>query len=184
MVKKICDKISQDRLVAFADAELSPTEAAQVSEHLNQCESCRAMVEALQRSIELVTASWAAEQARWPKWRASQKPVPNRFPVVRALAVAASILLLLGVGLMWRTVSEPGKPMNNGQAIARLGQKVMQAGTAARMLAIADLLANEPEGREYARNRYMEIAKEFAGTDCAEQAKLRLKSLGERSKKP
>jgi hypothetical protein len=91
--------------------------------------------------------------------------------------VAASVLLLFGLGLMWRMASNPSEPVRPQETVGQFEQTVMRAGTAARVLAIADLLANQPEGREYARNRYMEIVEEFAGTDCAEQAKLRLKSL-------
>ncbi len=177
MTKKMCDKISQETLVAFADGQLSLAEATKVSEHIAQCESCRVMVAALQRSLELVKVSWAAEQARWPKWRKTDEPKLNRWPVTRVLAVAASILLLLGLGLIWRMVSEPGKSALNGKTIARLEQTVIRAGTAAQMLAVADLLSKQAGGRDYARERYKEIVTGYSDTEYAAQAKLRLKTL-------
>lgn len=173
----MCDKISQETLVAFADGQLSPGEATKVSEHIAQCDSCRQMVEALQRSIELVKVSWAAEQSKWPKWRLPYRPRLNRWPVTRVLAVAASILLLIGLGLIWRMVSEPGKAALNGKTIARLEQAVIRAGIAAQMLAVADLLSKQTGGQDYARERYNEIISDYSDTEHAVQAKLRLKTL-------
>jgi anti-sigma factor RsiW len=175
MTEDMCEKIPQEKLVAFADGQLPPNEGAEVSEHVNQCESCGAMVDALQRSIELVTSSWTAEQANWPKWQLPDKPSSNRWPLTRMAAVAAGILLVLGLGLIWRMLSGPSKPAPTEKTIAELRQTVIRAGHAAQMLAVADLLAKQPGGREYARNRYMEITRDYAGTECAKQAKLRLK---------
>jgi anti-sigma factor RsiW len=177
MTENMCDKIPEEKLVAFADGQLQPSESAEVSEHISQCESCAAMVDALQRSIELVTSSWAAEQAKWPKWRLPDKSGPKRWPMRRMTAVAAGILLLLGVGLIWRMLSEPAKPTPTDRTVAHLRQTVIRAGHAAQMLAVADLLTRQPGGREHARDRYMEITKRYAGTECARQAKLRLNSL-------
>jgi anti-sigma factor RsiW len=177
MTENVCDKIPQEKLVAFADGQLSSNESAEVSEHITQCETCAAMVDALQRSIELVTASWAAEQAKWPKWQLPDKPGPKRWPMRRMTAVAAGILLVLGLGLIWRMLAEPVKPIPRDTTVAHLRQTVIRAGQAAQMLAVADLLARQPQGREYARNRYLEITKDYAGTECARQAKLRLKSF-------
>jgi hypothetical protein len=80
--------------------------------------------------------------------------------MVRVVAVAASILLVLGVGLIWQMVPEPGKPARNGEVIARLERTVMRAGTAAQMLAVADLLSKQPAARDYARERYRQIITE------------------------
>ena len=93
------------------------------------------------------------------------------------VAVAAGILLLLSLGLIWRMLFKPSKPMPTDKTIAQVRRTVVRAGIAARMLAVADLLARQPGGREHARDRYMEITRDYAGTECARQAKLRLKSL-------
>jgi anti-sigma factor RsiW len=173
----MCDNISEETLVAFADGELSPAEAAQVSQHIDRCESCREMVEALQRSMELVTASWQDEHTKWPKWQATRAPKLHRWPVKQVLAVAAGILLLAGVGLIWWTVSELSEHPVNGTAIARLERSIIRTGTAAQMLAVADLLAEQPGGKDYARERYREIVTGYSDTEYAVQAKLRLKML-------
>jgi anti-sigma factor RsiW len=177
MTEYMCEKISQEKLVLFADGELPPSEAAQVSEHVSQCESCAAMVEALQQSMELATASWAAEQAKWPKWRLPEKHVQSKWPAVRVGAVAAGILLVLGLGMIWRMLSEPGKLEPSENAIARAEQKVMRAGTAAQMLAVGDLLAEQSGGLAYARQRYKEIVMSYSDTEYAKQAELRLKTF-------
>ncbi|MHC4707989.1 MAG: anti-sigma factor family protein [Planctomycetota bacterium] len=173
----MCDKISQETLVAFADGELSPGEAAEVSQHIDRCESCREMVQALQRSMELVTTSWQTEHAKWPKWQARRAPKLHRWPVKRVLAVAASILLLAGVGLIWWTISEQTKPMPAEERMARLERTVTRVGAAVQMLAVADLLAEQPGGKDYARERYKEIVTGYSDTEYAVQAKLRLRML-------
>ena len=167
---KKCDKISEEQLVAFVDEELSPDEAKRVSEHVSRCEDCRAMAEAMEKSLEIVRDSWAQEYANWPK---DFEPRLQRRRALRFGAVAASILLVVGLGLIWRMVSEPEKP----QTQAQIEQMVMREGIAAQMLAVGDLLAKQPEGREYARERYKEIIKSFSHTVYAKQAKLRIKSL-------
>ena len=167
---KKCDKISQEQLVTFVDGELSSNEAKKVSGHVSQCEDCRVMVEALERSLEIVKNSWTQEYSRWPK---DFEPRPQRRRPLRIAAMAASILLLVGLGLIWRMVSESEAP----QTQAQLEQIVMREGIAAQMLAVGDLLAKQPGGREYARERYKEIIKSFSHTVYAKQAKLRIKSL-------
>jgi anti-sigma factor RsiW len=169
---KKCDKISQEQLVAFADGELSLDEAKGVSEHLSQCVGCRAMVGALEKSLEIVRDSWDQEHAKWPNDFEPRLRLQRR-RVLRFGAVAASILLVVGLGLIWRMTSEPERP----QTQAQIEQLVMQEGIAAQMLAVGDLLAKQPGGREYARERYKEIIKSFSRTVYAEQAKLRIKSL-------
>jgi len=177
MTEGMCEKVSQEKLVLFADGELPAAEAAQVSEHVSRCESCAAMVEALKRSMELATASWAAEQAKWPAWRLPAKPMAKKWSAERVGAVAASILLVLGLGLMWRMLCEPAKPVPRQNAIAEAERKVMRAGTAAQMLAVGDLLAEQPGGLPYARQRYKEIVTSYSDTEYAKQAELRLKTF-------
>jgi len=174
---KICDKISQERLVAFADGELSAGETAEVSEHVRQCESCRVMVEALQQSLEIVKASWTQKHAEWPQWKGPAERRYHRWPTVRAAAVAAGILLLVGLGLIWQAVSERSEPASKADRVAQLKHTILREGAAAQMLAVGDLLASPPGGTDYARQRYSEITKMYQNTKYAEQAKLRLKSL-------
>jgi predicted lipid-binding transport protein (Tim44 family) len=92
-------------------------------------------------------------------------------------SVAASILLVLGLGMIWRMLSEPGKPEPTENAIVLAQQKVMRAGTAAQMLAVGDLLAEQPGGLSYARERYKEIIMSYSDTEYAKQAELRLKTF-------
>jgi len=177
MTDEMCDKISKEMLVAFADGELSPSETTQVTEHLTKCENCRAVVGALQQSIELVRISWTEEQAKWPKWRLPEKARLRRWPAVRLTAVAAAILFVIGLGLFWRMVSGPSKWTGTGETVIEAKQMVIRAGTAAQMLAVADMLASHPSSRQYARDRYLEIARDYCETEFARQAKLRLNSF-------
>jgi hypothetical protein len=79
--------------------------------------------------------------------------------------------------LVWQALSERSEPISTAERITQLKHTVLQEGAAAQMLAVADLLAAQPGGAEYARMRYSEIIRTYRNTEYAEQARLRLKSL-------
>jgi len=100
------------------------------------------------------------------------------------LAAAASILVVLSGGLIcWiqSGLDNAANRIEKDPTFVELEMEVNQAGIAAGMLAVADLLAQQSGGEEYARNRYLYLAKTYPKKEVAALAKLRLKSLSERS---
>jgi len=143
----ICQDISKETLVAYADGELPPAEAEQITKHIARGESCKTMMSALQRSLQVTQAIWQSDEARWPKKHSFKKPILNRWLVRRLAAVAASILLIFGVGVMRRVLYRPTehirpiKPESIATRMDEIEIEVQRAAVAAQMLAVADMLA-------------------------------------------
>jgi len=185
----ICQDISYETLVAYADGQLPPAEAEQITKHIARCESCKTMMSALQRSLQVTQAIWQSDEAQWPKKHSFKKPILSKRLVRRLATVAASILLVIGVGVMRRVLYRPSeqiRPIRPEPMAAQIDDieiEVQRAGVAAQMLAVADMLAAQPGGQEYAEKRYIYVINSFPGRDESKQAKLRLQNLLERTVK-
>jgi hypothetical protein len=185
----ICQDISKETLVAYADGELSPAETEQIIKHIARCESCKTMLSALQRSLQVTQVIWQNDEARWPKKHSFKKPILNRWLLRRIAAVAASILLVFGVGVMRRLLYRPSEqfhPIRPELTVTKIDEieiEVQRAAVAAQMLAVADMLAAQPGGWEYAEKRYTYVINSFPQMNESKQAKLRLQNLLERKVK-
>ena len=183
MKEYICQDISKETLVAYADGELPSAEAEQITKHIAHCESCQMMLSALQRSLQVTQAIWQSDEARWPKKLSFKSPILSRRLVRRIATVAASILLVFGIGLMRRVLYRPSeqiRPIKPEPMAAEIDIEVQRAGVAAQMLAVADMLAAQPGGQEYAEKRYTYVINSFPQREESQQAKLRLQNLLER----
>lgn len=183
MTEYICKDVSTEMLVAYSDGELPPSEAEQIKEHIARCESCQTMLNALQRSLQVTQEIWRSDETQWLKKHSFKKPVPNRWLVRWVAAVAASILLVFGIGVMRRLLYKPGGEIfsNRPEPTAdEIEFEVHRAAVAAQMLSVADMLAAQASGREYAEKRYEYIINSFADRDESRQAKIRLQTLLER----
>ena len=186
MNEHICKDISYETLVAYADGQLSPAEAEQIAEHITNCESCKTMLSALQRSLQVTQTIWQSDEARWPKKHSFKKPILSRRLIRRLATVAASILLVVGIGVMRRLLYNTSeetftiRPEPTTTKIDEIEIEVQRAAVAAQMLAVADMLAAQPGGRQYAEKRYTYVINTFPEMNESEQAKLRLKNLLER----
>lgn len=189
MKEHICKDISYETLVAYADGELPPDQAKQITKHIAHCESCQTMLSALQRSLQVTQVIWQSDEAAWPKKRSFKKPILSRRLIRRLATVAASILLVFGIGVMRRLLYKPSeqitpiRPEPMATEIDEIEIEAQRAAVAAQMLAVADMLAAQPGGREYAEKRYNYVINSFPGKDESKQAKLRLKNLLERTVK-
>ena len=183
MKEKICTIVSKEELVAYADGDLSTDRAKQVEAHIADCQICRTMLNALDRSLHVTQVIWRTEEAQWPKTFRLDKPKSRRRWLMPVLAVAASILLVLGVAATWRLLSkssEKSRVVGEEPTAAEIEVAVNRAAMAAQMLAVADLLSSQPGGEEYALRRYTYVIDSFPGRQESVQAKLRLKVLIER----
>lgn len=106
-------------------------------------------------------------------------PQPKRR--MRIWLPAASIFLLIGLGLTYQTLTHSNIPDAEPMTRAQLEKAVQRAGYAAKLLASADIIAAQPGGRSYAQGVYREITEQYPDLPTAAQARLRLKGTNERS---
>jgi len=169
-MQRSCEDISE-MLVDYADGQLSASESSEVAEHLVKCERCRRTLEALQHSLELTGVIWEDGLA---ETEAIRIPIPRKTRKIRwpkYAAVAASILLILTSALIWRVLVRPAK---KELTFAEIEQKIIESGSAARLLAAADLLAEYPDAKTIAKRQYRYIVKTYPETPAAAKAKLKI----------
>lgn len=185
-MEHICQDISYEILVAYADGELPSNETEHITKHIARCENCQKMLSALQRSLQITQAIWRSDEAKWPQKHSFKKTILSRWLVRRLAAIAASILLVCGVGitrrLLYKSSEEtfPIRPESTAAKMDKIEIEVQRAGLAAQMLAVADMLAAQPGGEQYAEKRYTYIINSYPRRDESKQAKLRLQKLLER----
>jgi predicted anti-sigma-YlaC factor YlaD len=184
--EETCQVVSKEELVAYADGELSSSEAEQIAAHVADCERCRTILDALERSLHVTQVIWQTGEAQWPKTLSPNTLKPSPWPYWKVTAVAASILLALGIGLTWRLLSEPSERpgvMDKEPTAAEIEAAANRAALAAQMLAVADLLFSQPGGEQYAVKRYGDLITSFPETQQSAEARLHLKRLLERRTK-
>ena len=177
MKEHTCQVVSREELVAYADGDLSPSEIERIGAHINTCPDCRAFAEALERSLRVTQAIWQTSQARWPETRSFDRIESNRLPFNRAAAIAAGVLLILGVGAIWRLLSKPSertRMIEEKAKVAELRLKIADAGHAAQLLAATELLSRYPDTESAVKQRYRHIAETYPETVAAAKARLKL----------
>ncbi len=181
MADKPCDNI-QDMLVDYGDGELSVAEKAQVEEHLATCKACREELQALERSLGLTKVIWRDQEVELAKIEPLNLGRKNRKLELRWAALAASILIALGVVLLWQANS-PSKrqviapPTIPEPTATEIERAVHRAGIAAQMLAVADYFAEIPGGEPFAKERYSYLANSYEDIEVGQKAIIRLKTI-------
>jgi len=173
----ICQIVSREELVAYADGELPSSEAEQIAEHIANCPNCQSMAEALQRSLQVTKVIWQTSEAQWSKTRPLERFQSSKWSFWKAAAVAASILIVLGAGAVWRMLPRPTEltGISREQALAvEIKRKITDSGDAARLLAAAELLNKYPEAGSTVKRRYRHIIEKYPETTAAEKAKLKI----------
>jgi len=169
-MERSCEEI-REMLVDYADGQLLPSDSKKVADHLAECEHCRKMLDALQRSLELVEVIWedglgAAKEIRIPIPVKARK---IRWP--RYAAVAAGILLVVTTSFFWRALVRPAK---KELSFAEIERKITESGNAARLLAAAELLAEYPDAQSIVKEQYRYIVETYPETTAAAKAKLKI----------
>lgn len=167
----------REELVDYVDGELPAERATAVTEHLRGCAACGRRVEALRQSLALAHSAWEASAQD----TAAVSPVPPRLRTRRLLAwlapgvaVAAGVLLAI---LAWQRPGPAERRAAPEDAGSAFEQEIERAGLGAQMLAVADLLAETPGGREVACERYRQIETEFPNSGAALTAAQRHERL-------
>jgi len=169
-MEKSCEEI-REMLVDYADGQKSPDESNEVAEHLRKCEHCQKMLEALRRSLELAEVVWADGLAETKEIRAPILGKPRKIRWPRYAAVAAGILLVLTTSIVWRALVRPAKKEISFTEIER---RITESGSAARLLAAAELLAEYTDDEAFVKRQYRHIIEVYPNTTAAAKARSRI----------
>ena len=172
-----CQIVSKEELVAYTDGDLSASQSERIAEHIANCQNCQSMAEALQRSLQVTQLIWQTGEARWPKTRPLERFQSSKWSFRKVAAVAASILMVLGTGAVWRMLSRPTEQagISREQALAvEIKRKIADSGDAARLLAAAELLSKYPEAEGTVKLRYQHIIEKYPETTAAAKARQKI----------
>lgn len=168
-MEKSCKDIEQ-MLVDYTDGQLSPDDSNNVAEHLAKCEECRKLQDALQKSLELSGVIWADSLTE-----TENIPIPaTRIRTTRwtrYAVIAASILLVATASIVWRKFVSPKE---SELTFAEIERKIIESGSAARLLAATELLAEYPDAKPILDQQYRYIVETYPETTAATKAKLRM----------
>ena len=164
MKEHICQVVSKEELVAYADGDLPSSKAEQIAKHIVTCPDCQVVIEALERSLQVTQAIWQTSEAQWPETHPLGGFRSSKWSFKKVAPVAASLLLLLGVPAVWRMLSRPTERagISREQALAvEIKRKIADSGDAARLLAAAELLSKYPEADRDVMRRYQHISETY-----------------------
>ncbi|MCP4607877.1 MAG: hypothetical protein GY845_04085 [Planctomycetes bacterium] len=169
-MEKSCEKI-EEMLVDYTDGQLSLDESNQVAEHLERCKHCRKILEALNKSLALAGVIWEDGLTETKDIRILIPGKLRKIPWTRYAAAAAGIILLLTTSVVWQTLTKPAHKEIN---FAEIERSITEAGTAARLLAATELLAEYPDAQTIVKEQYHYIVETYPETSAADTAKLKI----------
>jgi len=170
-MERSCEDI-REMLVDYADGQLSQSESNKVAEHLGKCKNCRRMLDLLQRSLELAGVIWEDGLAETKEIRIPIPGKAGRIRWPRYAAVAAGVLLVLTTSIVWRALV---KSTQKEVSFAEIERRITESGSAARLLAAAELLAEYPDAQSIVKEQYRYIVETYPETAAAAEAKLKIK---------
>ena len=169
-MERSCENIEQ-MLVDYANGRLSQSDSSKITEHLAQCTNCRRLYNGLQKSLDLAGVIWADSLAETENIHIpATKTRKIRWP--RYAVIAASILLVATASVVWHTLT---RPKVNELTFAEIERKIIESGNAARLLAAAELLSENPKAETIVKQQYQHIVETYPETTAATKAKLRIK---------
>lgn len=177
-MERSCEEI-REMLVDYADGQsrqgwpspLSPSEANRVAEHLAKCEHCQRILDGLQRSLELAEVVWEDCLAETKEIRAPIHGKVRKIRWPRYAAIAAGILLVVTTSIVWRALV---KPTQKEVSFAEIERRITESGSAARLLAAAELLAEYPDAQSIVKEQYRYIVETYPDTAAAAEAKSKI----------
>ena len=177
MKEHTCQIVSKEELVAYADGDLSPSETERIATHIAAYPDCRTFVEALKQSLKATQSIWQTAHAQWPETSSFNNVRTKRWSFRKALAVAASILLIFAIGTVWRLLSDSANESNKFNAQEKIDDlrfKIAESSHAAQLLAAAELLSKYPGTKDSVEERYRHIIESYPDTAAAEEIKMRM----------
>ena len=181
MIQK-CQKIPVEKLIAYSDGELPHEEAEQIMQHISECEKCRTMLKALQDSLKTIQDIWESDKEKWGDLHSFKKPQLHRWPFKSIVAIAAGLILICSISLMWLEFkpNQSKRTTTKSLTIEEIMIESDRAAIAAQLLAVGDMYAAQPGGEKYAVRRYEDLIEAFPSSPQSKQAKLHLQKLLER----
>jgi anti-sigma factor RsiW len=173
MPPNVCEQYP-DRLVDYADGDLSAADARQVAEHLGACPACRRRLMALRQSLAATQGFWQARADQLADIGTTAKPRMRRVWPRAAVGVAAAVLLLvLARFAVWQRHEPVAAP-------AEVVRQVEDAGLAEQMLVVGRMLSETPGGQPYAAERFRYITEHYPATGAAHEARTCLAAMTEK----
>jgi anti-sigma factor RsiW len=169
-MKKSCKDI-QEMLIDYVDGGLLAGQSSEVETHLDKCENCRKLLDAMRKSLELAEVIWAGGLAETESIEIPVQPKIRRIHWLRYAAVAASIFIVVAISLLWRGVSRPKRVELSFEEIER---NIAESANAARLLAATELLADYPDAKEIVEQQYRYIVQKYPQTPTAAKIKLKI----------
>ncbi|MBN2591073.1 MAG: zf-HC2 domain-containing protein [Sedimentisphaerales bacterium] len=167
-----CENI-QEMLVDYSDGLLAQEENRIVSQHLDKCENCRKLSKALNRSLELSNVIWEDNLREIENVKIQELSKTKKVPWLRYASIAASILIVVTTGILWRSLNQPQKPEVE-LSFEEIEKNINDSANAVRLLAATQLLENYPDYKELVDNQYQYIAQRYPDTSVAKNIKLKI----------
>lgn len=167
-------------LVEFADGELNARERSEVEAHLESCEDCKGLLAALERSL-------AGSELIWEEnYKSAEAGRRGNF-VLKAVSVAAGILIVVGLTIMFMQSDEAVEEslivkdeyefVDFETEMARIEAKIETAYRAEKLFAAASLLEDSENLKDVAMRQFEYIAENYGGTETAIKAREKLSKL-------
>jgi hypothetical protein len=172
-MEKSCEKI-EELLVDYADGQLLPSESNKITKHLEKCENCRKILTALNKSLELAGVIWTDGLCETKEIRDPIHGKTRKIPWPKFAAAAAGIVLLLTTSIVWRALEKPTKPVEKEINFTEIERRINNAGSAARLLAATELLAEHTDSQSIVKEQYRYIVETYPETTAANEAKLKI----------
>lgn len=159
----------EGKLVDYADGELQEEEMGAIEAHLAVCTECRRLLVHLNRSLDACQTLWEdmlAEAVSCSDEAARGQRARGGWYV----GLAAGVMVLIAIGFA-------GYAQKSARAVDldQVQRQMAEAGRAARLLAVADLLRDRCGYDDLVERKYQYIVQTFPASDFAEEARSRLK---------
>jgi hypothetical protein len=173
---KSCEQIEM-LLVDYSDGRLSQIDSKKVAEHLEKCEHCQKILEALNESLELAEIIWDDSIEETKKIRISIPGQTRKIHWIKYVAAAAGIILLLTTSIVWRSLFRQIRHSENEINFTDIERRINEAGNAARLLAATELLTEYPDTQSIVKEQYRHIIETYPQTATANKAKLKIQKF-------
>jgi anti-sigma factor RsiW len=161
----------EELLVKYADGLLGDDKAAEVTAHLESCRACADKLDALGRSLTLAQTIWE-DNLDQPTQRAVARASLVRTLTRRWPVAAAAAVLIFAVAIVSHRgpLTQPPAPQLTAEQVE---QQILAEGSAARLLAAAEILERKPHASKLARSQYKYILDYYPETKAAAQARTK-----------